>query len=116
LPQTGKNRFVIYKDLRTKSVIATNPTFTLRSGEIMKVEDTPENMAICKRFCGPCPTFKPNKINEVPPVALFCARGQSTKPVAEIEDNGCSCFGCEIFRSHELKGAWFCMHGIEGRK
>ncbi|MHA1902899.1 MAG: DUF2769 domain-containing protein [Candidatus Thorarchaeota archaeon] len=82
----------------------------------MKVENTPENIAICKRFCGPCPSFKPNKLNEVPPNMLFCARGQSTKPVGEIEDRGCFCPGCEIFQSHELKGGWFCMHGTEGRK
>jgi len=50
-----------------------------------KVDDTPENMEICKRFCGPCPTFKPNGPNEVEPHALFCARGASSKPREQIE-------------------------------
>jgi hypothetical protein len=93
-------------------------TSTPFCGEIkMKVvENNEENIAICKQFCGPCPTFKPNGLNTVKPNMLFCARGQSEKPVEEIEDKGCNCFGCPIFRDHELKGAWFCMHGLEGRK
>ena len=81
-----------------------------------KVADNEENMGICRQFCGPCPTFKPNKINEVTPHALFCARGPSTKPPEEIEDKGCNCFGCPVFRDHELQGGWFCIHGTYGRK
>ncbi len=80
------------------------------------VENSEENIAICRKFCGPCPTFKPNGLNTVKPNMLFCSRGQSEKPVEEIEDKGCSCFGCPIFTDHELQGGWFCMHGIEGRK
>ena len=80
------------------------------------VADNEENMAICRVFCGGCPSFKPNELQMVAPNALFCARGQSTKPVEEIEDKGCSCFGCSVYIDHELEGAWFCMHGIEGRK
>ena len=65
-------------------------------GEIkMKVvENNEENIAICKQFCGPCPTFKPNGLNTVKPNMLFCSRGQSEKPVEEIEEKGCICFGC----------------------
>ncbi len=80
------------------------------------VENNEENINTCKKFCGPCPTFKPNGLNTVPPNMLFCSRGQSSKPVEEIEDKGCSCFGCPIFPEHQLEGAWFCMHGLEGRK
>jgi hypothetical protein len=83
---------------------------------VQKVPDTPENMEICKKFCGPCPTFKPNALNAVKPHALFCARGASEKPAAEIEDKGCSCFACPVFQKYELKGGWYCMHGIEGRQ
>ena len=81
-----------------------------------KVPNTPENLEICKRFCGPCPTFKPNELNKISPNALFCARGASEKPAKEIEDKGCFCFGCEVFQKYELSGGWFCMHGFEGRK
>ena len=80
------------------------------------VEDNEENMKTCKRFCGPCPSFKPNELQTVKPHALFCARGASEKPIGEIEDKGCSCFGCPVFTEHQLAGGWFCMHGIEGRK
>ena len=81
-----------------------------------KVPDTPENMEICKQFCGPCPTFMPNNLNEFPPMALFCARGMSEKPAGEITDNGCNCLGCEVFQKYDLEGGWFCMHGTEGKK
>lgn len=81
-----------------------------------KVPDTPENMEICKKFCGPCPTFKPNKLNEVPPNALFCARGKSKKPTGDINDYGCNCLGCGVFANYGLKGGWFCIYGTEGKK
>lgn len=80
------------------------------------VDDNEENIATCKKFCGPCPTFKPNALNTVPPHMLFCARGASEKPVEEIEDKGCSCFGCPVFLDYEMQGGWLCIHGIEGRK
>lgn len=64
-----------------------------------KVPDTPENMEICKKFCSPCPSFKPNQLNEHPPMALFCVRGASEKPKDQITDNGCKCFGCGVFQS-----------------
>ncbi len=81
-----------------------------------KVPDTPENMEICKQFCGPCPTFKPNQLNEQPPMALFCAQGASEKPKDQITDNGCNCMGCGVFQNYELSGGWFCIHGTEGKK
>lgn len=81
-----------------------------------KVPDTPENMETCKKFCGPCPTFKPNELNTVPPMALFCARGASTKPAGEITDYGCNCPGCGVFSSYGLEGGWFCTYGAEGKK
>lgn len=81
-----------------------------------EVADTPENMEICKKFCGPCPTFKPNALNEVEPHALFCARGASSKPKDQISDNGCNCFGCGVFQKYGLKGGWFCIYGKEGKK
>jgi len=34
----------------------------------------------------------------------------------QVEDKGCSCFGCGLFSQYELGGGYFCMHGIEGRK
>ena len=51
-----------------------------------EIPDTQENLEICKRFCGPCPTFKPSELNKIPPNALFSARGQSEKSTEEIEE------------------------------
>jgi len=83
---------------------------------MVNVDNTPENMEICKQYCGPCPTFKPNGLNEVEPHALFCARGASEKSKEKIKDNGCNCFMCPVFRKYELTGGWFCIYGTEGKK
>ncbi len=80
------------------------------------VPDNEESMTQCRIFCGSCPSFKPNKINEVEPHALFCSRGQTEKHLSEVKDNGCNCFGCGLFLKYELEGGFFCMHGIGGRK
>ena len=82
---------------------------------VKEVPDTQENLEICKKNCGPCPTFKPNDLHEVEPGALFCARGASEKPKDEIDDNGCSCMECPIFDEYDLEGGWFCIEGKEGR-
>ncbi|MHA2123093.1 MAG: DUF2769 domain-containing protein [Promethearchaeota archaeon] len=79
-----------------------------------KVPDTPENMEVCKRFCGPCPTFKPNELQKVKPHALFCARGKSEKPKDQIDNKGCNCLDCGIFEKYGLKGGWYCIHSIKG--
>ncbi len=46
------------------------------------VLDTEESMAEYIKFCDPCPSFKPNKLNKFEPHALFCSRGKSKKPVS----------------------------------
>ena len=74
----------------------------------MKVQDTPENLEICKRFCGPCPTFQENKLMEVEPHALFCARGPSKK--TDCISKGCNCPNCEVAKKYGLTGGWFCLH------
>jgi len=78
------------------------------------VEDTPENVAICKQFCGQCPTMKENMLVKHPPMMLFCSRGKSEKP--DVVEKACTCFGCGVFLEHELEGAWFCTYGVEGKK
>ncbi len=78
------------------------------------VPDTPENMEVCKRFCGPCPTFKPNELNKFEPHALFCARGKSEKPTDQIVNKGCYCPDCGILLKYGLEGGWFCIDNIKG--
>jgi hypothetical protein len=79
-----------------------------------KVPDTPENMEICKRFCGPCPTFKPNELQKVKPHALFCARGKSEKPKDQITNNGCNCPDCGVSEKYGLVGGWYCIQDMKG--
>jgi len=80
------------------------------------VPDTEESMVECRKFCGPCPSFKPNQLNEYEPHALFCSRDKTTKPMDQVKNNGCNCFRCGLFSKYELKGGFFCMYGKEGKK
>ncbi len=68
-----------------------------------KVDDTQENLEICVKFCGPCPS-KPQVFGE----ALFCARGKSSK---EVEQKGCNCASCGVYAKYELSGMYFCKNG-----
>ncbi len=81
-----------------------------------EVPDTPGNMEVCMKFCGSCPSFKPNKLDESPPMMLFCSRGASTVPKDKITDNGCNCFGCGVFINYQLEGGWFCIHGKKDKE
>ena len=42
---------------------------------------------------------------------LYCKSRttQSTKPKDQIENKGCSCFGCGLFPKYELEKGYFCM-------
>jgi len=77
---------------------------------MMKVPDTPENLEICKRYCGTCPTFKENKLMEAEPHALFCARGVTT--TKDPVNKGCNCMDCQVTQKYHLKGGWFCFHAL----
>jgi hypothetical protein len=73
------------------------------------VPDTEQSIDECKKFCGLCPSFKPNQLNEFEPYILFCSRGQTKKPQDRVANKGCSCFGCDLFSKHELEKGFFCM-------
>ena len=79
------------------------------------VDDNQENLEICRRFCGTCPTFQVNNMKASPPHALFCARGKSAV-AGTAENRGCNCFRCDVFKKYNLKGGFFCLHGTEGPK
>ena len=78
-----------------------------------KVDDTKENVEICKKNCGTCPTHKANNLSDASPGVLFCARGKSDKE--EITDEGCNCPQCAVFKEYNLSGGWFCIYGVEGK-
>ena len=75
---------------------------------VAKVDDNAENMAICRRFCGTCPTFQENRLMDSPPNALFCARGKSERTEA-IANRGCNCPDCDVFKNYGLSGGFFCV-------
>lgn len=79
------------------------------------VADNEENVEICNRNCGTCPTYQYNELGIRHPQILFCARGKSDMPIHEIKDEGCNCPACPVFIENDLSGGWFCMFGTEGR-
>ena len=79
------------------------------------VPDTEEWAKVCRKSCGSCPSYRPNKLNEFEPHVLFCSRGKSVKHISEINDNGCCCLNCETFKTYELEGGWFCIYGNQGK-
>ena len=73
------------------------------------VPDTEESLIVCRKFCGSCPSFKPNKLNEFEPHVLFCARGKTTILKEQVNNKGCNCFGCDLFSKYKLEKGYFCM-------
>lgn len=71
------------------------------------VDDNVENMEICRKFCGTCPTYRDNHLKDAPPHALFCARGKSSK-ASSVKVTGCNCPGCGVFTKYKLTGGYFC--------
>jgi hypothetical protein len=71
------------------------------------VEDTAENLEICKKYCGSCPTYRSNNLSASPPHALFCSRGRSSVS-SQIKPVNCYCPACEIFTRHGLTIGYFC--------
>lgn len=68
-----------------------------------KIEDTQENVNICMKFCGSCPTY-PGVEGE----ALFCARGKSSATKAQ---QGCNCSMCDVQIKYGCTGMYYCIEG-----
>jgi hypothetical protein len=69
-----------------------------------KVEDNQENVNICMKFCGTCPTY-PGVEGE----ALFCAKGKSSALKAKI---GCNCGPCDVQNKYGCTSMYYCTEGI----
>lgn len=75
-----------------------------KTGELRgRVADTPENLRICMKHCGTCPSlpFPPGPF-------LFCARGCSTE---NISKKSCNCPTCPIYNKYRLQNLYFCETG-----
>ena len=68
-----------------------------------KVEDIPENVDICLKYCGSCPTY-PGVLGE----SLFCARGKSSAPK---QKQGCNCPQCDVQKKYGCTGMFYCIEG-----
>lgn len=70
------------------------------------IEDTEENRAICRKYCGNCPTYLTHKFGNCEPAELFCSRGQTSCP--DKKTIKCYCVACEIFSKNHLRIGYFC--------
>jgi hypothetical protein len=69
-----------------------------------KVEDIQENVFICMKFCGSCPSY-PGVEGE----ALYCSWGESSAPRAK---QGCKCVDCAVHKKYECNGSYYCIEGL----
>jgi len=69
------------------------------------IEMNLENLLICMRNCGTCPSYPENSME-----ALFCASGESS---SKITENGCNCVSCPLYDlcSSSNNTAYFCKNG-----
>ena len=71
------------------------------------VEDTEENRQICRKYCGVCPTYQRNSLEQSRPDSLFCARGMSV--ALSRKELNCYCPACELWTKHSLVIGHFCV-------
>ncbi len=68
------------------------------------IEMNLENLLICMRNCGTCPSYPGNDME-----ALFCASGKSN---SEITEKGCNCVSCPLYDlCSSTNTAYFCKNG-----
>jgi len=73
---------------------------------VRTVPDTEQNVAICKKFCGTCPSHDQCKADEF----LFCSRGNSINS-DDITQKGCNCPECEVWINYGLSSMYYCISG-----
>ncbi|HVP94802.1 MAG TPA: DUF2769 domain-containing protein [Methanoregulaceae archaeon] len=78
-------------------------------------EEPKTNRQICRMHCPDCTTFKENNLKFAATHDLYCVHGKSEVAEYSIE-KGCNCLGCELFSREGLKGGWFCLYGLAGKK
>jgi len=79
-------------------------TLTRQKSDIVPLTD--ENVAICRRFCGTCPTHDECGADEF----LFCAAGRSESG-GSVRPKGCNCPVCEVWNKYGLAEQYFCING-----
>lgn len=60
--------------------------------------------AICRNFCGECPSYTATDETEL----AFCARGTAEKVCEEL---GCMCGACPVSDRLSLRWNYYCMKG-----
>jgi len=78
----------------------------LREQKSKIVPNTEQNVTVCTRFCGTCPTHETCGKSEY----LFCSTGVSDNR-GRVVQQGCNCPECEIWMKYGLSEMYFCVHG-----
>jgi hypothetical protein len=65
-----------------------------------------------KCICEPCPTY--NECMRAGDELLFCVVGKA--PACTFEKKGCICPTCPVWKSLNLKKAYYCIRGAEGEQ
>ena len=87
--------------------MATDPTQVVEKEQKSRiVPRTDENIAICRKFCGICPTHDSCEAGEF----LFCASGASSKK-DNVVQRGCYCPDCDVWENYSLSQMYFCIQG-----
>jgi len=84
-----------------------------RNKDIMteeKDKSISENRKKC--LCEPCPTY--NECMRAGDELLFCVVGKA--PACTFEKKGCICPTCPVWKSLNLKKAYYCIRGAEGEQ
>jgi hypothetical protein len=68
-----------------------------------KVEDTEDNVTICKNNCVSCMSY-PDVAGEL----LYCSRGKSGTPITR---SGCNCSFCDVQIKYGCSGTFYCAEG-----
>ncbi len=87
--------------------MADEPTEALvREQKSKIVPMSEENIAVCRRFCGTCPTHDECREEEL----LFCSGGESEFQEV-VTQRGCNCPECDVWMEYGLSSMYFCING-----
>jgi hypothetical protein len=88
----------------TMTQAASPATMPEQKSDMVEVNE--ENLAICKKFCGTCPSHDDCAENEF----LFCAGGKSANS-DNITQKGCNCPEYDVWMDNGLSQMYYCVNG-----
>lgn len=90
----------------TEGMNTTEKKIPGREQKSPKVELSDENMDACR--CPDCPTYNSDSCPMEKDEKVFCSIGMTN---CGLEQKGCICGDCEVFKGNDLKVGYFCTKG-----